>query len=132
LKAYDKDVGSSDFLGAANPISFCLLVHDDKENIQKDFTCDLFNQCKKVGQVKFTTRFVWRDPDPPPNPKLNPNCQLRLTIKKAEFLKDADVVGKQDPYIKFKYHGREVQTEVKDGAGKKAEWNEKFLLTNVQ
>ena len=107
LKAFDKDVGSSDFLGAATPISYTVLVHEEKRKKiedeeeeedtwkpEKDWVCDLFNDCKKTGQVKFSTKFIWREPDPPPNPKLNPNCQLRLTIKKAEFLKDADTVGK--------------------------------------
>ena len=50
----------------------------------------------------------------------------------ASFLKDADLIGKQDPYIEFSYNGKKVQTEVKDGAGLNAEWNEKFRLTKVQ
>ena len=52
-------------------------------------------------------------------------------IVSATFLKDADMIGKQDPYIKFKYNGKDVQTDVKDDAGKAAEWNEKFCLTQV-
>lgn len=86
---------------------------------------------KKTGNVKFTTKFIWCEPDPPANPKLNPNCMLNLIIKSATFLKDADMIGKQDPYIKFKYNGKDVQTDVKDDAGKAAEWNEKFCLTQV-
>jgi Ca2+-dependent lipid-binding protein len=54
---------------------------------------------------------------------------LNLVIVEAKFLKDADLIGKQDPYIKFKYNGKDVQTDVKDGAGKEAVWNEKFCLT---
>ena len=32
---------------------------------------------------------------------LNSNCRLEMIIKEATFLKDADLIGKQDPYIKF-------------------------------
>ena len=49
-----------------------------------------------------------------------------IIIKSATFLKDADLVGKQDPYIKFKYEDKYLQTDVKDDAGKAAEWNETF------
>ena len=72
------------------------------------------------------------EPDPPPNPLLNPCCRLSLIIKSASFLKDVDTFGKQDPYIQFLYNGKSIQTEAKDGAGKQAEWNEKFSLSNIQ
>ena len=42
------------------------------------------------------------------------------------------MVGKQDPFIKFKYDNKYGQTEVKDGAGTKAVWNEKFSLGNIE
>jgi len=72
------------------------------------------------------------EPDPPPNPLLNPSCCLNLIIKSASFLKDTEILGKQDPYIQFLYNGKSIQTEVKDGAGKQAEWDEKFSLSNIQ
>lgn len=52
----------------------------------------MFQDYKKTGNVKFSTRFVWREPDPAPNPKLNANCRLDLVIKEASFLRDADVL----------------------------------------
>jgi Ca2+-dependent lipid-binding protein len=51
---------------------------------------------------------------------------MRIIIKSATFLKDADTFGKQDPYIKFKYEDKELKTDVKDDAGLAAEWNETF------
>jgi Ca2+-dependent lipid-binding protein len=47
-------------------------------------------------------------------------------------LKDADMLGKQDPFIKFKYANKYIETDVKDGAGKNAVFNEKFSLNNIQ
>jgi Ca2+-dependent lipid-binding protein len=128
MKAFDKDLVSSDLLGCANPISFIKLVEDNKE---KSFDVDIFHEYKKTGNIKFTTKFIWMKPDPPANPLLNPNCRLNLIIVSATFLKDADLIGKQDPYIRFAYNGKKVETDVKDGAGKSAEWNEKFCLTEV-
>lgn len=57
---------------------------------------------------------------------------LEVIIVSARFYKDADMVGKQDPYISFMYNGKKVRTDTKDDAGKNAEWNEKFCLTQVQ
>lgn len=91
MEAYDEDIASSDLLGKANPLSYVSLIQDEKE---KTFDLDIFHECKKTGNVKFSTRFVWYEPDPPPNPKLNINCRLELVIKSATFLKDADLIGK--------------------------------------
>ena len=128
MEAYDKDLASSDLLGVANTLSYVSLVENTDEKLHD---LDLFINFKKSGNVKFTTRFIWQEPDPDPNPLLNPNCRLVLIVQKASFLKDADLIGKQDPYIQFAYNGKKVQTEVKDGAGLNAEWNEKFRLTQV-
>lgn len=129
MVALDKDLASSDVLGTANPISLQSLVDDEAP---KNFTIDLYHEFKKTGQMKFTTQFIWKEPDPPPNLLLNPKCMLDLTIVSATFLKDADLLGKQDPYIKFLYNGKEVETDVKDDAGKAAEWNENFCLPQIE
>jgi hypothetical protein len=55
---------------------------------------DLFKDCKKIGNIKFSTEFVWKQPDPPLNPKLNSNCKIEIIIEEANFLKDADLIGK--------------------------------------
>lgn len=93
---------------------------------------DLFKNYKKTGHVVFESKFIFQEPDPDPNPKLNQFCMLEMVIVKASFLKDADMVGKQDPYISFIYNGKKVRTDTKDDAGKNADWNEKFCLTQVQ
>ena len=121
--------GTGDKLGEALPVSYLKLVADDEG---ATYDLDLYLDCKKTGNVKFTATFVYVKPDPPPNPLLNSNCRLNLIIKSATFLKDNDLFGKQDPYIMFNYNGKKVQTDVKDDAGKKAEWNEKFCLTNIE
>ena len=63
---------------------------------------------------------------PKPSDLLDKKSMLRIVIKSAVFLKDADLIGKQDPYIKFKYEDKSLQTEVKDGAGLNATWDEVF------
>jgi len=62
---------------------------------------------------------------------LDKKSVLRLIIKEASFLKDSDFFGKQDPYIKFVYNGTELQTDVKDDAGKQAKWDETFGLSGI-
>ena len=95
MNAYDKDIASSDKLGSMLPLSFVPMVADDKE---QNYDVDLFLDYKKTGNVKFSTKFIWMKPDPPPNPKLNANCRMNVVIKSGVFLKDADTFGKQDPY----------------------------------
>lgn len=50
---------------------------------------------------------------------------------KASFFKDADLIGKQDPYIQFFYNNKKVRTDTKDDAGKNPEFNERFCLTHL-
>ena len=64
--------------------------------------------------------------------QVNSNCKLRLLIGEAKFLKDADTFGKQDPFMQFKYDGKEIRTTVKDDAGKHAIFNEEFILENME
>ena len=40
--------------------------------------------------------------------------------------------GKQDPFIRFTYDGRDFQTETKDDAGKHAVFNEVFMLEDIE
>ena len=63
---------------------------------------------------------------------LNRKCQMEIIIVEAHFLKDADLIGKQDPYVTFKYGRGERSTTVADGAGKHAVFNEKFTLSNIE
>ena len=66
------------------------------------------------------------------NEYINSNCQLRVKIIEGSWKKGADLIGKQDPYIKFVYDGREFKTATKHGAGKHAVFNEAFVLPDIQ
>ena len=128
MQAYDHDVGTSSLLGEAIPISLtsvCSSYDAVRHHV------DIFNNFKKSGFIVFESLFIHQRPDPAPNPKLNPFCLLEIIIVKATFHKDADIIGKQDPYIQFMYNGQKVRTDTKDDAGKQAEWNERFCLTQV-
>lgn len=83
--------------------------------------------------MKLTTQLVNSKPELPLVENINENCQLEIKMKTAEFLKDeADTFGKQDPFIQFIYEGRKLKTEVQDDAGKKASFNDIFVLDNVE
>ena len=87
---------------------------------------------QKTGNVVFTSHFIWSDYVPPkPSEKLDEKTMMLVTIKEATFLKDADTFGKQDPFIQFKFGGKELRTDVKDGAGKSAQWDETFQLPDI-
>ena len=103
---------------------------------------------KKVGSIVFETQYIWKEPPDPAEEEqaegapvikrdktlfpLNKKCTVVVTIVEATFLKDADVFGKQDPFIRFTYAGGTLQTSVAEDAGKHAVWNEKFTLANVE
>ena len=106
---------------------------------------------KKVGSIVFETQYIWKEPPDPAEEDeegqaegapvikrdktlfpLNKKCTVVVTIVEATFLKDADVFGKQDPFIRFTYAGNPLQTTVAEDAGKHAVWKEKFTLANVE
>lgn len=101
LVAQEADLTSSDELGAAEPLSLVSLVAD--REVQR-FHVDLYLDCMRTGSLMFTTQFIWREPDPPPHPLLDASCRLYVTIVSASFLKDSDLFGKQDPFVKFEYN----------------------------
>ena len=63
---------------------------------------------------------------------MNGNCCLQVKLQEAHFLKDSDLVGKQDPFIQFEYDNITFKTEVKDDAGKDALFNDIFLLEHIE
>ena len=98
LKAYDEDVGSSDWLGATAPLSFSECIANANENKRE---VDLVGEKgKKAGRIAFATQYIWAEPDPPKVKRdeiakpLNKKCKLDVTIVEASFLKDADTFGK--------------------------------------
>jgi len=132
LTSYDEDTGGIlEFLGETTPMGYSKFM---KQGTLKE-TVDLLNKKKKkAGTVTFSTEFVWMKPDPPLVPRdkdLNKKCKLLVKIIDATFLKDADLMGKQDPYIKWKYGRGEFQTTVKDDAGLYAKWDESFSLNGI-
>ena len=84
IKAMEKDIGSSDLLGTAKPISWKELCSFDgtvKHNIEV-----LDEKGKKSGNVIFKTDFKWCEYIPPKaSEKLNKKSLLRVIIKEAKF-----------------------------------------------
>lgn len=97
FEAYDKDLMSSDLLGATDPLDFIDYCEDDRVH---EFDLELFEpKGAPAGRIKLSTQLVFVLPDPPLNPRCNYNCQLEIKMKEATFLKDSDLIGKQDPYL---------------------------------
>ena len=53
-------------------------------------------------------------------------------MKEATFLKDSDLVGKQDPYIQFEYDDNTFKIDVQDDAGLKATFNDIFMMEHIE
>lgn len=130
IAAMEKDVASADLLGMAHAIPWSDLC--DYEGVMKH-DLDLFNdKGQKCGNVVLKTQFKWVEyTAPQPYERLDKKSFLRVIIKEAQFKKDADTFGKQDPFIKFTFQKHELQTDVKDDAGKNAKWDETFQLPNI-
>lgn len=131
----DEDVGSSDLLAKTNPIPYIQLIASGEEQTQK---FDMFDKKDKpAGHMIVTWQYFWNEPDVIPVKRdtvkfpLNKKCKLQITIVEAKFLKDEDLVGKQDPYITFQYGRILKKTTVAEDAGMHAIFNEKFLLSDI-
>ena len=129
IEALDSDIGgTSDHLGASNPLSYNVITQDT-ELIQHNL--ELYDKnYKHVGEVSIQTQFIWRDADPIPK-HLNVNSKIKLVIEEVSFLTDADFIGNQDPFIVFNYGKTEMQTSVKEDAGLHAVFNESFILESI-
>lgn len=92
LEAYDKDLVTSDFLGATKGLSFVTLV--ESEDVKEHTLILLDKAKKKAGELKMTSQFIYVAPDPEINPDLNRNCILKVTIQEGKFFKDNDTFGK--------------------------------------
>ena len=130
LEAMEQDVGTSSLLGSTAPLDWSDLC--SFEGVVKH-KVDLKNEhAQIVGNIAFKTQLLWQEYVPPKaSSKLDKKSRLRIVIKEATFKKDADTFGKQDPFISFKYQGVDLKTDVKDDAGKRASWDETFLLPNI-
>ena len=64
--------------------------------------------------------------------KLNRNCKLKVTVESASFLKDADFIGKQDPFVVIECATYKYQTRIIDEGGKNVTWDEEFTMREVQ
>lgn len=78
---------------------------------------------KKSGEIVIETQFIYVAPEPEPNPNLNRNCSLQITLGKANFFKDNDLIGKQDPFIRFLYDGQYVKSKTINNGGLNVEFN---------
>ena len=95
---------------------------------------DLLDKNKKeTGHIKFKTELIWKEYTPPPSHELLDKKSLfKIIVHQANFLKDTgDLIGKQDPFIRFKYEGNIMETDVKNDAGKFAKWDETFQFPNI-
>jgi hypothetical protein len=98
MEAYDKDLMSSKFLGAAKGVSFVSLVESEQV---KEQTLELFDKNrKKAGELIIVTEFVMVGTIPEMNPRLNNNCILRLRIRESKLLKESD---KKNTVCQFTY-----------------------------
>lgn len=96
FEALDEDLTSNEMIGKANGLSFNQLTQNSE---QKAMLLDLYDDnFKHTGSLEVITRYVQKEADPVPR-GLNHRCKLHLSILEANFVKDADLIGKQDPYI---------------------------------
>ena len=129
LEAYDKDLTSSDFLGQTKGISYVSLTENDELKTHNVILFD--KEKKKAGDLILTSQFIYIPNDPEPNPDLNRNCILRVIVHDAKFFKDNDFLGKQDPFVQFKYEDDYIKTKVVDDGGLEASFEEEFDLKNI-
>ena len=54
--------------------------------------------------------------------------QVIFKPQRAELLKDKDVFGKQDPYVKIKTNSGEFKTHTCNNGGKRPYWNDAFTF----
>lgn len=69
--------------------------------------------------------------------QVTPDSKIQIKIVEGTWTSDADgpsaMYGKQDPFIVIKLHDKEMfKTSVKNEAGKVAEFNEEYSLTNFE
>ena len=127
--AYDKDLVSSDLLCAAEPIEYIEFCQNQEVNTHDIELQDKMG--KKAGNILFSTQLIVIPKDPTEFIEMNCNCALQINIKEATFLKDQDVIGKQDPYIQFSYDSEDYKTEIQDNAGLHAKFSDVFVLENI-
>ena len=72
-----------------------------------------------AGTLQISTQLIWYEVDPMPT-RINNKCKLQLTIVSGSWFADADIFGKQDPYVQWMYGKDKMQSTVKDEAGKEA------------
>ena len=84
----------SEVVGKTIPISYGSLV----KNQQKVHNVELFQNYKKIGNLKFSSQFHINIPKPL-NPNLNKNCYLQLKIEECDFLGDGNTMENLDHFV---------------------------------
>ncbi|KAL7686463.1 putative EF-hand domain, phosphatidylinositol-4, 5-bisphosphate phosphodiesterase gamma [Plasmopara halstedii] len=119
FRVFDHDIGSDDLIGET---TFSVL-HFMAQRGEQDHTIPLQYKGILTGEVLIQTEFF-------------PAGELTVTCHAAKQLRSVDVVGRQDPYVKFTLEGRVTQVVKKtktdlDG-GSEPEWdNETFYFDIV-
>ena len=93
FEAYDKDLTSSDLLGATDPIDIAEVVQDEELH---QWDLKIYESTgAHCGDLKLSTELIHANPVPPLIENINYNCQVEIKMISAEFLKDdGDAIGK--------------------------------------
>ncbi|DBA04666.1 TPA: hypothetical protein N0F65_012249 [Lagenidium giganteum] len=119
LSVFDEDIGSDDLIGDA---SFSLL-HFMETRGQQGHVIPIKNKGQNAGEVLMKIEFF-------------PAGILHIQCHAGRQLRSVDVIGRQDPYVKFTLEGMATKTVKKtktdqDG-GREPEWeNEHFVFEIV-
>ena len=58
-----------------------------------------------------------------------PKATLEITCRLAKFTRSAEIIGKQDPYVKFTIGEKLYKTDVHEDGGKEPLWEHTFIHT---
>ena len=111
MDVFNKKDDESNVFGTSIPIAYSKLVKDERENLRET---DIFVNYRKIGSLKFITRFTWVEPDHAINPNINEYCHLQVIIKQAILLEDTRRIGKQNLFVEFDYNDNIIKTNVEE------------------
>ena len=115
LKDYDS-WSSDDLLGEA-----VLDLNQLAKTGNNNSWFDIFYEGQKAGQVWIDVFLV----------ALNTTPVLEIAVVGATLLRDTDLIGKMDPFVKLNINGNIFVSSVSKKGGKVPKWNESFLVPLV-
>ena len=119
---------NGDKIALTTPLTFSKLTASPA---MQNFKLELLANHKIIGHLVVDTQYLQKEATSLPQ-KLNSKCKLALKILSASFLKDSDLISKQDPFIQFKYGNTTQKTVILDEAGQNPVFNSDFLLDNIR